>query len=578
MINVIPKTPLYAVFFCASILAACNVDFPDQDTPISQCPVPSTNIANVQGNRPESPMLGQHVTVQGVVTLVQDGHGLYIEESGSDASDHTSNAVFVQSGEMTTGMETGALVSARGKVSEIGQGRYSLTAITDVDELTRCADDQPLPLTDIALPLEGPGRESLEGMRVRLDDDLVVTDVYQFKQGNITLSGNGLQFVPTEMMAPGPDAASLLARNRAFALPAEVPDDIDHPGILVRGTAVENAIGVMAHDGRGLRVSLQLVSLKPVEEPSPPATTTGSIRVVGMNLHNYFNGDGQGLGFPTPRGAKTPGEFQKQRNRIGAAIKVLDPHILAVMELENDGFGPGSAAQDFIQLANKVSRKPWAVTRPPGDDTGSDQIRVGIFYRSDQLKAVGTAQTLTAPEFKRGRQPLAQVFQTVPDGEKVLVVVNHLKSKGSCPDSGDDADQKDGQGCWNPMRLASAEKMSAWTKDLAAAGGVENILVLGDMNAYRNEDPIGAIREAGFTELLDENQGQAYSFVYFGLHGTLDYAFSSAALLEKVQRAFIWNVNAAYPANMTLAQPWMRFSDHDPVVVDIRLRQSSTSD
>ena len=128
------------------------------------------------------------------------------------------------------------------------------------------------------------------------------------------------------------------------------------------------------------------------------------------------------------------------------------------------------------------------------------------------------------------------------------------------------------------MRLASAKKMSTWVKTIAASTGTDNILILGDMNAYRNEDPINAIRDAGFTELMDEKQGQKYSFVYFGQHGTLDYAFSSDALLPNVEQAFIWHVNAALPTNMKLPQPWLRFSDHDPVVVDIRSRQSSTSD
>jgi hypothetical protein len=297
-----------------------------------------------------------------------------------------------------------------------------------------------------------------------------------------------------------------------------------------------------------------------------------------MNLHNYFNGDGKGFGFPTPRGAETVEGFQQQRMRIGAAINVLDPHVLAVMELENDGFDAASAAEDFIQLANNATGEPWAVTRPVADDTGTDKITVGLFYRSDKLKAIGDAQTLTGPEFKRSRQPQAQVFQVLPDGEKILVVINHLKSKGSCPDSGANADQKDGQGCWNPIRQTSAQIMSAWAKNVATAAGTDNILILGDMNAYRNEDPISAIRDAGFTELMDEKKGQTWSFVYFGQHGTLDYAFASDALLGKVQQAFIWHVNATLPVNMELPLPWLRFSDHDPVVVDIRSRQSNTSD
>jgi predicted extracellular nuclease len=416
-------------------------------------------------------------------------------------------------------------------------------------------------------------------MRIQIDDSLTVTDAYQFGRRNFTLSGNGFQFVPTEVMAPGLDTAALLAQNRAFALHAMLPEGIDHPQLLVGGTSINHITGVVAHDGRGLRVSLQSISPVPPADFSPPRTAaTGTLRVVGMNLHNYFNGDGNGLGFPTPRGAETFPEFQQQRGRIGAAIEVLDPHILGVMELENDGFGPQSAAEDFIQLANTATRKTWAVSRPPGDNTGSDKITVGLFYRADRLKAIGPTQTLTGPEFKRSRQPLAQVFQLLPDGGSILVVINHLKSKGSCPDSGADTNQKDGQGCWNPMRLASARKMSAWAIGLAASAGTDNILILGDMNAYRNEEPIDAIREAGFTELMDKRQGQAYSFVFFGQRGTLDYAFSSDALRDKVEQAFIWNVNAALPARMELPQPWLRFSDHDPVVVDIRSRQSRTSD
>jgi predicted extracellular nuclease len=97
------------------------------------------------------------------------------------------------------------------------------------------------------------------------------------------------------------------------------------------------------------------------------------------------------------------------------------------------------------------------------------------------------------------------------------------------------------------------------------------------LNAYRQEDPIEAVRRAGYTELMD-SQKAPYSFVYYGQHGTLDYAFASAALQNKVDRAFIWNANSVYPADIPLPEPWLRFSDHDPVVVDLRLRHSTTSD
>lgn len=577
--NGILKTPFNAAFFYIAVLAGCDVDQPDSGGAVTQCPTRTSPIAQVQGTATNSPMQGQRVTVKGIVTLAQSGHGLYIEEPGSDLDDRTSNAVFVETADWPKGVETGSLISAEGEVTEIGGGRYSMTAITAVDELVHCKSNQALPLRDVRLPLNGPGREALEGMRIAISDPLTVTDVYQFVRGNITLSGNGQQYVPTDLVAPGHEAADLLDRNRAFTLPAQMGEGGFQPELLVSGTSIENIIGVLAHDGNDLRIALQSVTTAPPASlPTPDTAATGTLRVVGMNLHNYFNGDGNGRGFPTPRGAETEDEFQQQRDRIGAAIEVMDPHIIGVMELENDGFGRDSASQDFIRLANSATGKDWAVTRSVADNTGDDAITVGLFYRTDQLKAIGPAQTLTGPEWKKSRQPIAQVFQPAPGGEKVLIVINHLKSKGSCPDSGENADQKDGQGCWNPMRATSAEKMSAWANGLAESAGIENILILGDMNAYRREDPVSVIRAAGFIELMDEKPEQPYSFVYRGQRGTLDYAFSSDALLDNVQQAFIWNVNAALPVNVDLPEPWLRFSDHDPVVVDILLRQSNTSD
>jgi len=572
------KTPLYAAFFCALLTACTGTESPSEAVP-AHCPDRTISIAEVQGDGRESHLQGQQVTVQGIVTLIQSGQGLYLEEPAADKDLKTSNAIFIQSAELPGGIQTGSLISAQGTVTEIGEDRDTLTALTGISAMVSCSSDQTLPSTKVSLPLDENAREALEGMRIQIDDSLAVTDVYQFAKGKITLSSNGLQYVPTEVMKPGPATASLIAQNRSAALPVLLPKSMGFPALLTSGMSVDQVTGVLAWDNRGKRLTLQSISrFSDTTTPTAVDTSPGVLRIVGMNLHNYFNGDGKGGGFPTPRGAETIDEFHRQRDRIGAAIGVMDPDVLAVMELENDGFGAHSAAQDFIQLADKASQKPWAVTRPVGDNTGTDKITVGLFYRTDRLKAVGPAQTLSGPEFERSRQPQAQLFQVLPDGERLLIVINHLKSKGSCPDAGEDADQKDGQGCWNPIRKVSAEKMSAWAKQLAASLDTANILILGDMNAYRNEDPITAIRDAGFTELVERNQLPTYSFVFAGQHGTLDYAFASDALLEQVLQATIWHANAVFPTHMELPQPWLGFSDHDPVVVELSLRHSKTSD
>ena len=564
------KTPLLAAFFCAACLSACA---PEPENKQVQCSSQTTPIANVQGNGDKSPLLNQLVTVRGVVSLLEPEQGFYLEEPESDTNQDTSNALYVQTATFTSNITRGSSIVVQGRVAEIGESRDTLTAITDTTGIELCASSQPLPLTPVGLPLDTEKRESLEAMRIHMDGPVSVTDVYQFGRGNITLSGNGLQYVPTEVMMPGPKVAAYLSRNRSFTLPAKIPLQSNDYDVLVSGMTVEKVTGVMAHDKRGKRVSLETMETPKIAAFEPPEPAgDGVIRAVGMNLYNYFNGDGKGAGFPTPRGAKSAREFQAQRARIGAAIRLLDPQVVAVMELENDGFDANSAAQDFIRLTTGATNHRWRVARPKNDDTGSDKITVGIFYREDQLQAIGPAHTLTGPEFERSRQPQAQLFERRDNGERLLIVINHLKSKGSCPESGENADQKDGQGCWNPMRRAAAKIMSAWANRVAMDAGTNNILILGDMNAYRNEDPIEMIRQAGFTELMDRGQGSRepeHSFAYFGQHGTLDYAFVSKQLHEKIKQAYIWKVNATLPAHTRLPRPWLRFSDHDPVIVDV---------
>ena len=576
MLNKLSRTPLIAAFFCAGILSGCS---DEQSASQAGCDIQTTPIAVVQGSNPRSALLDEQVTIQGVVTLVQAGEGLYVEEPGSDDNDATSNAIFVRSTNLPTGVIPGSWISVQGTVTEIPRGRNTLTALTRISDLSQCSDGQNLPITNVALPLGGLDREALESMRIKIDGELTVTDTYQFGSGTFSLAGNGLQFVPTEVTTPGPETSRYTSKNRNFSLTTTMLDLQKRPALLSPGSDISNVAGVMVHDDRNLKLALQSMNTNsPKAFETPAQAGSDEIRVVGMNLHNYFNGDGKGGDFPTPRGAKTTGEFDDQRQRLGAAIGALNPHILAVMELENDGFGALSAAADFINLAEEVTGAPWRVVRPTGDDIGSDAIMVGLFYRDDLLETVASARTLTGAEFRKSRQPLAQVFKQHDSDERLLVVVNHLKSKGSCPDAGINANQKDGQGCWNPMRVASAEKLSAWVTSLSTTSQAGNALILGDMNAYRQEDPIEVIRNAGFIELMDKDQGNAYSFMYYGQAGTLDYAFVSNTLQEKIQQAFIWNVNAGFPTRMKLPKPWLRFSDHDPVVVDIDLRQSMTSD
>ncbi|NJN55244.1 MAG: hypothetical protein HC804_11070 [Anaerolineae bacterium] len=182
-----------------------------------------------------------------------------------------------------------------------------------------------------------------------------------------------------------------------------------------------------------------------------PTPISGTVRVASFNVLNYFNGDGLGGGFPTPRGANTAVEFTRQRDKTIPAILALDAHIIGLMEIENDGYGPNSAIADLVNGLNAVAGAgTYAYVNPGLPLLGSDQIAVGLIYKPAVVTLGGIATDGTDAFAIRNRQPLAATFSEVGSGELFTVVVNHLKSKGSdCntavgvfppdPDTGDGA-------------------------------------------------------------------------------------------------------------------------------------------
>ena len=69
-----------------------------------------------------------------------------------------------------------------------------------------------------------------------------------------------------------------------------------------------------------------------------------------------------------------------------------------------------------------------------------------------------------------------------------------------------------------------------------------------------------------------------YSYVFWGQAGTLDYLFTSPAMARYARAAQIWHINAGHARNMAHPQPWLRASDHDPVIADFDFSQSETPD
>ena len=132
--------------------------------------------------------------------------------------------------------------------------------------------------------------------------------------------------------------------------------------------------------------------------------------------------------------------------------------------------------------------------------------------------------------------PLAQAFGR-GDGEPVVIVANHFKSKGCSEASGADADRNGGQACSNVSRVESARRLDAWMKTDPTGTGSPLQLLVGDFNAYAMEDPMRALHDAGWQDAFAvAGMEQPYSYVYAGLSGRLDHALLSPGLAARLRR------------------------------------------
>lgn len=343
----------------------------------------------------------------------------------------------------------------------------------------------------------------------------------------------------------------------------------------------------------------------PTPRPAAPAIT-GNVSVAAFNVLNYFNGDGAGGGFPTPRGADSQAEFVRQTDKIVAAINALDADVVGLIEIENEADNPPdgitSATEDLVIALNvDAGAATWdyVVTTTA---VGTDEIKQAIIYKPAIVSPVGAVQIVDDPQFVEPRTPsspknrpaVVQTFEIVeagnPDlGAEFTVIVNHLKSKGSGCGAGDD-DTMTGQGNCNGTRTDAMDYLiNTWLPN-NGLGTDENVLIIGDINAYYAEDPMQVAYDAGYVNVLQPDE---YTYVFDGQLGSLDHILVSPGMTGAVESAAPWNINADevnvldynddiedsgerwFDRKTTVNDLYdpdaFRSSDHDPLVVGLDL-------
>lgn len=568
------------------VLAACGSNGAVRSAAV---PAGAIAIGAVQGRGDGSPLTGDVVVIEGVVTgEFVEGLGGWFVQDGGDGDPATSDALFVETANRDA--RANDRVRIRGRVLERDAGKkQTLTALEPSAIEVLGHADAPAPATIDAAPGRIGDWERFEGMRLRIAAPLTLNGSHNLSRyGELNASFGGRAYTPTEIAAPGEEADAVAAENARRAL---VLDDgssakdpkkawyLADPRPRV-GSEIDNATGIVDQRAGSYRLQLtEPLRLRTAARPAAPQVA-GDVRIASFNLENLFNGDGEGGGFPTPRGAKTPAQFAAQLSKLVATIRGLNPHIAALMELENDGYGPESTLAQLVKALNAGGGDWRFVDAERGP--GSDQIRVGLIYRSAAIRPVGRPATLEDGPFgEHSRVPLAQAFRA-GRGPAFVVVANHFKSKGCAGATAEDANRHDGQSCWNATRDYSATRLGVWLNRDPTGSGSELAMIVGDLNAYAQETPLRNLRSQGWIDAFTAaGVEHAYSYVYDGQSGRLDHALLSPALAKRLRGAAEWHSNADEAGNVgyrddnspeNAALPW-RSSDHDPLIIGLALRR-----
>jgi len=567
--------PTAALLACA-LLVACRATVPTATIDTAAPPIPIGVLHRV-------PLAGP-ATVEGRVTARFDALGGWFVQDAGDGDHTTPDGVFVQALEDQPLPEVGAHV----RVTGLREDGDALALRPQHIELLSTPPPAIAPRVLDAPPADW---SALAGTWVRIEAPLTLTGQHErARRGTLAASFDGRLFTPTEIARPGADAARVASDNaRRRVLLDDGREEAPADGTLWylpqtaqalrSGSVLTGVEGVVDHRHGAWRLQLT-APLQPQPASRPPAPVVdGDVRIAAFNLQNLFNGDGQGGGFPTPRGARTPEELTRQLEGLVATIAALDVDVAALMELENDGYDARSSIAALVDALNaEGAAHDWRFV-DAGQGPGTNAIRVGLIYRATRVRPKGQPATLDGGPFaERSRVPLAQAFVPLrngrADGLDFSVVAVHFKSKGCSNAEGMDRDQRDGQACWNAARVDSAQRLRDWLAT-APTGTADRVAVVGDFNAYAMEDPVRVFTDAGWRDPFAGGDGDAhYSFVFDGQAGRLDHLLLGPALASRVAGAAKWHSNADEPADIRereAAGPW-RSSDHDPLVVGLRLR------
>ena len=544
----------------------------------------SLTIPQIQGAGTTSAYVSQSVTTTGIVTAKFIGTGkvggYFIQDSAGDGNTATSDAVFVAT--TTDNVSVGDKVQVTGTVSETG-GR---TQIGSVTATTILSSNNVLPVVSVQYNPDSWNWEQYEGMLLQFNQILYVTSNYYLQQyGQLSLNPVR-KYSPTNQCLPGSaEYTAMVASNAKSQLTLD--DGITTTNYTPIQLAGANGTRRTGERISGLQAVVDCVNstfyIYPAKTPvfygnSRPAAPTDlgnyNLKVCAANLEYYLPTNyGQGYG---PASAA---EAANQQLKIVAALLAIDADIYGLIEIEEGQ----NALTNLVMAMNAATVAGRYAFINDGGTIYGTYTKVGYIYRADKVSPYLTLKDNNTPTPMYRKK--AQAFTLKSNNQRFIFSLNHYKAKSGCSSAtGTDADQGDGQSCYNASRVAESTSNISFLNTCKTYYGDNDVLIMGDLNAYAKEDPITTLVNAGYADMHRAfHADSAYSYMYNGEAGYLDNVLANTSMKAQITGVSVFHVNSDEPAMFEYSgsayQPDMyRYSDHDPVVVGIALGGLSAVD
>jgi len=279
-----------------------------------------------------------------------------------------------------------------------------------------------------------------------------------------------------------------------------------------------------------------------------------TLLVCATNLEYYLV---KNLG--TGYGPRNQQEHDAQRTKTRQALALINADIYGFCEIEQGT----EALQEICTDMNGVhpDRKYTYVYNATSSSAGSYTMTAFV-YDANTVHPMGK---LADTQIGVKNRKYMQYFVENATDEGFIFSINHFKAKS-------------GGGDTEATRVSEANAVNSLYYTYKSYCHEEDILIMGDLNAYPTEEPIQILLQNGTRTDLHAycHPEGSYSYLYAGVADYLDHAIVNATMLNQVTGMQAYHVNSderdclTYDGSCNDGSMY-RYSDHDPIVVGLCL-------